>query len=312
MTDTNVEVFKGRDARAATIERAAHPAGGAIATADLEGQFRIAVAISNAVEAVPRGYRKQPGAVLLALAWAGQHDLDILTTIQNVAFIEGKAVVDATMQRALAKRAGYELSITVGADAAEVGVHQGGHELGHAVYTMGDASQAGLVNKTNWKHNPEDMLVARATTRAIRRFAPDVLLGMLSSDEVDDPPADIVELVHPTPEPPVIVHLEGDDTPEPTPPPDDGLPANPEFDVDEPPADIDRPAAVWSTPTAMRADMRARGIRTPDAVREAHAIAERLGVEAPTGSLDGIYRHPDRRLVEAFAAWVRNHDEVDG
>ena len=33
--------------------------------------------------------------MLLALAWSQQHELDILTTIQNVAFIDGKAVVDA-------------------------------------------------------------------------------------------------------------------------------------------------------------------------------------------------------------------------
>ena len=74
-------------------------------------------------------------------------------------------------------------------------IYQGGTELGDATrYSMADAKEAGLDQKNNWKKNREDMLVARATTRAIRRFAPDVLLGMLSSDEVDEPVADVVQL----------------------------------------------------------------------------------------------------------------------
>ena len=120
-TVSDVEVFKGRDARGEAITRLHHPT--AISGADLEGQFRIATAIANATEAVPRSYRKQPGAVLLALAWSQQLELDILTTIQNVAFIEGKAVVDATMQRALAKRAGYEVWWMVEADRVTVAIY---------------------------------------------------------------------------------------------------------------------------------------------------------------------------------------------
>jgi ERF superfamily len=93
---------------------------------------------------------------------------------------------------------------------------------------------------------------------------------------------------------PTIVHLEGDTDGEPT-----------------QPHPVIPPPMPWSTPTEMRADMKARGITTPAAQREAHAIAKANNLEPPEGSLDAIYRHPNPHFVAAFAAWVRNHDELE-
>jgi hypothetical protein len=297
-----VEPFTGRSAARAAVSEQVAGAGDAFHSATLKEQFQIATAISNAIEAVPKGYRKQPGAVLLALAWAQQHELDILTTLQNVAFVNGRAVVDATMQRALAKRAGYDLSITIGADAAVVVLSQGGKELGAATYTMADAEQAELLDKDNWKHNPEDMLVARATTRAIKRHAPEVLLGVLVEDELAgmEPEQDLAGL---TSEIGKAVQ-PGETEPTTTTAPD------------EPPAPADAGGGAtaasspspWTTANAMRADLKARGITTPMAVRHAAQLATDRGVEAPVGTLDAIFAYPDPGYVEAFAAWVRNHD----
>ena len=314
MTDTNVEIFKGRgtDARAARLRHpSAGPGPGAIATADLEGQFRIATALSNATEAMPKGYRKQPGAVLLALAWGQSHGVDILTAIQNVSFIDGKAAVDATMQRALAKRAGYELTITVTADGVTVGISQGGRHLGEATYTAADAEVAGLTRKDNWKRNPEDMLVARATTRAVRRFAPDVLLGMLVADEVDDTP-ELVDLVDdaPAPEP------EGEQltlsqavaktkaemaSAESNTMADEPTPVAPEAGVGE--------SDWWSTPDDMRDHLKANGVSNADAIREAQAIAKFVGVAQPAGTMAAIWGHPLPEFREAWLEWVRAQGE---
>ena len=93
---------------------------------------------------------------------------------------------------------------------------------------------------------------------------------------------------------PTIVHLEGDTDGEPT-----------------QPHPVIPPPMPWSTPTEMRADMKARGISTPVAQREAHAIAKANHLEPPVGSLDAIYRYPDPHFVAAFAAWVRNHDVIE-
>lgn len=47
-------------------------------------------------------------------------------------------------------------------------------EVGRGTFTLAEAKQAGLLSKDNWRNYPEDMLFARAMTRAYRRYAPDV------------------------------------------------------------------------------------------------------------------------------------------
>lgn len=49
-----------------------------------------------------------------------------------------------------------------------------------------------LHNKTNWKNYPEDMLVARATSRAMRRYFPDMFAGVYCAEERVDMRADKV------------------------------------------------------------------------------------------------------------------------
>jgi hypothetical protein len=43
-----------------------------------------------------------------------------------------------------------------------------------------------LHGKDNWKHHPEDMLVARAKSRACKRHAPDLFVGLYSREEIQD------------------------------------------------------------------------------------------------------------------------------
>lgn len=179
------------------------------ADAQLDVVMRRAQTVARAGDAVPKGYRNNPGAVLLANEWAMARNLDLLTALQSVAFIDGKPVVDATMQRALAKQAGYRVLVKqASAQSATVEVHEGGELLGSATYDIEEARAAGLTSKNNWKQHPKAMLVARATTQAMRWFAPDVMVGVFTDDEVDtDPvevlteqPAEVVEVVAEAPE----------------------------------------------------------------------------------------------------------------
>lgn len=154
-----------------------------------DDQYRMAQAIAKAGDMLPRSYREKPGAVLLVMQWAKSRDVDVLTAIQTVSFIEGRPVIDATMQRALAQRAGYRVEITEASrESASVRVFRESDllVLGSSTYTMEDARTAGLAGKKNWQQNPEDMLVARATTRALKRCAPDVMLGLITQDEAEE------------------------------------------------------------------------------------------------------------------------------
>lgn len=150
-------------------------------------QMQKALAISRAGEMLPKNYRNQPGAVFLALEWAQQRNLAVLDVLHGVAFVHGKPVIDSTLQRALAIAAGYRLTIThADEQRATVVVTRNNEQLGTASFTIEEARTAGLAGKDNWKRHPTEMMVARATTRAIKWFCPEALLGgVLTEDELE-------------------------------------------------------------------------------------------------------------------------------
>ena len=161
----------------------------------LDVRMTTAVAIAKAGEMLPRSYRGQPGAVLLAIDWAERHDVSVMDAIHGVSWVQGRPVVDSTLQRALASNAGYAVRVTqANGQSATVKVYGNGGELiGEATYTMDEAKQAGLAGKDNWKKHPTDMMVARATTRAIKWFCPEALIGgAIAADELDEVVTDVV------------------------------------------------------------------------------------------------------------------------
>ena len=68
-----------------------------------------------------------------------------------------------------------------------------GQEIGRATFDMEDAKRAGLVKgKDNWEKYPEDMFLNRATSRAYKRFCPDIFFtpvyvhGEIEGTDFDD------------------------------------------------------------------------------------------------------------------------------
>jgi len=176
MTD-NTPILRSRTAAPVTVRE------------ELDAELLRAKALAQAGDVLPRAYRDRPGALLLVDQWAKARGIDTLTAIQTVSFIDGKPIVDATMQRALAKRAGYRVRVIEATDRqATVVVLEGSDEIGRETFTMQDATRMGLSGKDNWKKNPRNMLVARATSNAIRWHAPEVLAGIGTEDEDDDVP----------------------------------------------------------------------------------------------------------------------------
>ena len=268
-----------------TRSTAIQPASEQASTLDVE--LRYAKAIASAGDVLPRAYRANPGAVLLAKAWADSRGLDVLTAIQTVAFIDGKPVVDATMQRALAERQGFDVRVVdVTIDSATVEVWRDGARRGSATYTLGDAQTAGLAEKKNWKQNPKAMLVARATTQALRWFAPTVVVGIHDADEIDAP-IDPVQVLTPQP-----------------PPQADVTPAEAAVEdavvVDAPQAQEVDPRPL-STLEQLKATLKEAGMRQADILRDARAFAQAIGSEAPV-NLQAIADDP--QLFDWAIGWV--------
>jgi hypothetical protein len=222
-----------------TTRQAAPPQ---VQQAGLDVEMAKATAIAKAGDLLPRTYRANPGAVLLAMDWADRVGLSVMDAIHGVAWVQGKPVIDATLLRALAIKAGYRVLVTEASRTsatAKVVLTTTGETLGSVTYSMEDAKTAGLAGKDNWKRNPEDMLVARATSRAVRRYCSDALVGGgLTEDEVESLEVTAeVDQVQPAAvaEPEVIedavIVEEAAPEPEPVPTPP-AAPARPEPDAD--------------------------------------------------------------------------------
>lgn len=178
---TNQPVLRAR------TQPATAPVPASEADAQLTVELRLAQTLAKGGDAVPKSYRGNPAAVWLAIEWAERRGMDVMTAMQSVSFYQGKPLVDATMQRSLAEQAGYEVEVEGDDTSATVTVIKPGDSKPHsATFTIEEADAAGLLTKDVWKSYPADMLVARATTRALRRHASKVVSGLRDPDEAMD------------------------------------------------------------------------------------------------------------------------------
>ena len=273
-----------------------------VAMAQMDAEFRMAQAVARAGDMLPRGYRDKPGAVILVNQWAKAHGVDMLTAMQTVAFVQGRPVIDATMQRALAERAGYSVKIPDATrESATVEVWRGGELVGSATYTWADATTAKLIGKDNWKNNPEDMLVARATTRAIRRHAPSVMLGMADPDEAYD--TDPVAVLAPAQNSGEVVADGGAPLADPVAdPPAAAVAEATSPDVVDAEV-IDEPTETPKmTLTALEARVRDAGKSKAETIQQAQAIAANIDGAKMPGTLGQILASPD--VLTAVVAWL--------
>jgi hypothetical protein len=269
----------------------------------LEVELRRAQAIARAKDALPRSYRENPGAVLLADQWARARGIDTLTAIQTVSFVDGRPVVDATMQRALAEKAGYEIRLADLSDqAATVIVLRGGAELGRETFTIEEAKRQGLTGKQNWQKTPKNMLVARATTNAIRFFAPSVLVGLAADDDVTDPTEVLAA--------PAQIDGPGDPAPPPAPDPRPVTPVDTDTGeiIDAEIVDaVDEPeqAAMLDgiTVADLKAAQKAAGVGHGDVIRWASDHAGE-----PVANLTAIAARAD--LAAAVLDWLQASEEL--
>lgn len=267
----------------------------------LDVELRRAHAIAKATEALPRSYRNQPGAVLLADQWARARGIDTLTAIQTVAFIDGKPVVDAAMQRALAERAGFEVRVEgeVTDKAATVAVYKGGELLGRETFTIDMAKQQGLTGKKNWQQTPRNMLVARATTNALRWYAPSVVVGVFTDDDLT---ADPVDVLSQQPAEPAAEHApEADESVIDA----EVVEPQPEQPASEPQQPQDEPPDTGGTVTKddLKAALHDARMRQVEAIRH----AQQLGGDVFPRNLDEIAEHPE--LAAQVLDWIRNGGE---
>ncbi|MFD7922577.1 recombinase RecT [Streptomyces sp. NPDC059740] len=146
--------------------------------------FGFAQALSES-SLLPRQYQKNPGSVLWALEFGRGLGLDVITTIQSVHIIQGKATMSADLMASLCRRAGHRMRVSGDETHAKVVIFRADDpEFPFEVtWSMDRARQAQLTGKDTWKQYPAAMLRARAISECVRMACPEVLHGAIYTPE---------------------------------------------------------------------------------------------------------------------------------
>ncbi|HEY6021587.1 MAG TPA: hypothetical protein VIY48_17490 [Candidatus Paceibacterota bacterium] len=167
---------------------------------DLHMQMEMAKAYA-AADVLPRHLQGKPANLLIILAGARALNVPAFWAVQSMHVIDGKLSMSADLMRALAILAGHKVRVIedrkAGSATVQVVRKDDPDFIGAVTFTMEDAKRAELLGKTNWKKFGPAMLIARATTMAIRTYCPEVLFGVVySPDElgaITDESGEVIE-----------------------------------------------------------------------------------------------------------------------
>lgn len=182
----------------AMVSRQATPSNAPVAMqAQTDALMVRAKMIADQGDMLPERYRDNPGACLMAVDWAERNNVSIFDTLGHVAFVHGKPVVEARLQRKMARERGYSTRLIESTtEHATVAVHGAdGKQIGEPVtYTWELAQEYGIhyknkktkVVKDQWNTptKRQHMLVLRATTRALDYYG-DGMFGDVDEDSYD-------------------------------------------------------------------------------------------------------------------------------
>lgn len=156
---------------------------------------------------VPRDLQNRPGDVLTLIATGREYGMSWPAALQNLYVVHGRIGAYAEFQRArIMQHPTCELFELVEASSERATFRVKKPTMDAAVdvtFTVEDAIKARLMKRlpsgevvaekgpdANWSKYTSDMLVARATTRAKRRYFPYVLTDVAAVEELRDLPAE--------------------------------------------------------------------------------------------------------------------------
>ena len=177
MADTQIVTLYPTAEETASIHKWADMASGAQQIAAVKGMSKADIA-------------------LVALRGFGL-GLDFGHALDSIYVVNGRTSMSAELMRDRARSAGYRIDVvSEDAEGCTVAIyhHEEPDYRHEETFLMEDAKRADLIkDRGNWKKWPKQMLRARATTNAIRWFAPQVLAGCLERSEAEDIPEAFVE-----------------------------------------------------------------------------------------------------------------------
>lgn len=153
---------------------------------ELGAAHHIATAISR-TEFVPKEFRGDPDKTATAILYGKSIGLDPLAALSNVFVVHGKPAIYSRTMVALAQRAGVDFR-RVEATEQQVTVQakrKSDRDWQTFTWSMARATKAGYTSNQKYMTDPIGMLTAKAFTEAVRVVAPDVLMGIAVSEEIE-------------------------------------------------------------------------------------------------------------------------------
>ena len=136
---------------------------------------------------------RNPADVLFVISVGEFLGLNAATALMNIYNVNGMPTMKADLKLALAKRHPEYAGCEIDANTERCIVkmkrrnENGTEEAITSTFTIDDAKRAGLFpKKDNWRMYPQRMLKARAISYAVNDLFPDIVFGMLSSEEAQD------------------------------------------------------------------------------------------------------------------------------
>ena len=136
---------------------------------------------------------RNPADVLFVILVGESLGLNAATALMNIYNVNGMPSMKADLKLALAKRHPEYAGCEIDANTERCIVkmkrrnENGTEEAITSTFTIEDAKRAGLFpKKDNWRMYPQRMLKARAISYAVNDLFPDIVFGMLSSEEAQD------------------------------------------------------------------------------------------------------------------------------
>jgi len=136
---------------------------------------------------VPAAYRGKPAAVAATILYGRELGLGPMTALSSIDPIKGTPSLSSEAMRALIYAAGHDLRYieTTATRCVIEGRRKGQEEWTRVAYTMDEAKQSGDAAKNaQYKSRPQEMLVARATSRIARMMFAEVIGGFPASEEI--------------------------------------------------------------------------------------------------------------------------------
>lgn len=138
---------------------------------------------------VPKEYFQEPALGTAAILAGSELGLSPIQSLLSFDVIEGRPAPRALTLRALLEKQGHQFLVTQSTAKVAKGraKRRGTSEWQEAEFTWDMAQRRGLTGKRNWTKQPEDMLVARLTSRLARLIAADAILGIpYTAEELED------------------------------------------------------------------------------------------------------------------------------